>query len=150
MKSAERSAEDKLTAPGPHGFRAHPGQEQPQEVAVREPLAATSDHVKRVRAVDAFVLKSPAGVGARQRAQREQPSHEPNIRVRVPRADELRHLVEVGEVVPRLRCRRGGNKAATAWQLDRPGYVAEGNEAVSFTFHYCGGTLRERGRYSAG
>ena len=65
-------------------------------------------------------------------AQREQSRHEAEIGVRLARVNELVDLVETGEVVQRLTSGWAGRPAATAWQLGRPGDVADGNESVSF------------------
>ena len=75
-----------------------PRQQQTRQGAVGQFVAAASHHVERVRPVDALELVPVFGVGARQRAEREQPRHETQIRVRVARGDELRHLVELREV----------------------------------------------------
>ena len=47
--------------------------------------------------------------------------------------NELVHLVEASEVVPRLE--RGGRQGAIAGQLNTGGHVADGNEPVSSTLH---------------
>ena len=87
--------------------------------------------MSRVRGRDTKPELFVSWIGARQAAQREQPRHEPDISLRLARADELRHLVEAGEVVPRLG--RGGAvcQDATVWQLDRPGQIAEGHEPAA-------------------
>ena len=69
-------------------------------------------------------------IRARQRAEGEQPRHEPKIGLRFAGLDELIDLLQCGEVVPRLG--RGGRQGSTAGQFDRPGHVAEGNKSVSF------------------
>ena len=92
----------------PYRFGAHPRQQQTRQGAVGEFVAATGHHVERVRAVHALELVPVFWVGARQRAKRKQPRHEAQIRVRVARGDELRHLVELREV----------SRLAASWQLD--------------------------------
>ena len=82
----------------PHRFGAHPRQQQTRQGAVGQFVAATSHHVERVWPVDALELVPIFWVGARQRAEREQPRHEAQIGVRFARGDELRHLVELREV----------------------------------------------------
>ena len=66
--------------------------------AVGEFVAATGHHVERVRPIDALEIVPVFWVGARQRAEREQPRHEAQLGVRFARGDELRHLVELREV----------------------------------------------------
>ena len=75
-------------------------------------VTAAGQHVERVRAVHALVLQAVAGVAARQAAQCQEPRHEAQLRVRVTRADELRHLVERREVA---RLASGRQLAAGAW-----------------------------------
>ena len=55
-----------------------------------------------MRAVDALVKESGAGVGARQAAQRHHPRHETQIGIRFAGPDKLIHLVEAGVMVQRL------------------------------------------------
>ena len=129
----EGPAEHELAAPSPHGFRAHPGQEQTGQRAVGQLVSDSGDHPERVRPVAPDELFPLPWIGARQAAQREQTRHEPDISLCLARADELRHLVEAGEVVPRLW--RGRRQSATVGQLDIGGHVAEENEPVSFTRH---------------
>ena len=94
-----RQAEVELTAPGPHGFGANPGEEQTGQRAVGQLVSDSGDHPERVRPVAPDELFPVPWIGARQATQREQTRHEPDIGLRLARADELRHLVEAGEVV---------------------------------------------------
>ena len=52
---------------------------------------------------------------------------------RVARADELRHLVESGEVVPRLGRGVVGGQDATARQFNNPGHAADGHEPADWS-----------------
>ena len=70
--------------------------------AVRQLVIPGGRHDELVRAVDALVLEAVAGVGAGQGAQRHRPRHEAESRVRFAGPDKLVHLIEAGEVVPRL------------------------------------------------
>ena len=121
--------------PGPHGFGAHPGEEQTGQRAVGQLVSDSGDHPERVRPVAPDELFPVPWIGARQAAQREQTRQEPDISLHLARADELRHLVEAGEVVERLGRGGAGCQDAPAWKLYRPGHVAEGNEPTSFTLH---------------
>ena len=56
----------------------------------------------------------------------------PRSAVCLDRLNELVDLVETGEVMPCLERGWAGGQAVTAWQLDRPGDIAEGNKPVSF------------------
>ena len=112
----------------PYRFGAHPRQQQAREVAVGKFVSTSGNHVERERAVDALVFFLLAGVGARQTAQREQSRHETEIGVCLARADELRHLVEHGEVVPCLERGEAGGQDATAGQFDTSGHFTERHE----------------------
>ena len=89
------SAGPPLSAPLPLPVRVPP-QRQPG-CSSRDPMLDTLTIAPRLteagreqRAVDALVLKPVAGVGARQRTQREQPRHEAQLGVGLARGDELR------------------------------------------------------------
>ena len=73
-----------------------------------------------------------AGVASRQGAQRHHPRHETQIGVRFASPDQLVHLIEAGEVVPRLG--RG-----FADRLDRTGQIGQGsgngNQLAALTLH---------------
>ena len=109
----QRPAEHQLARLRPYRFGAHPRQEQTRQVAVRQSRVDPGGHGERVRPVVTDVPNLRAGVTARQTAQREQPSHETKVGVSLARADELRHLVELREVVARLWC-----EIAARWHLD--------------------------------
>ena len=59
-------------------------------------------HDQGVGAVDPLVLQPAARVGAGQGTQCHQPRHEAEIGVRFAGPDQLVHLIEAGEVAPRL------------------------------------------------
>ena len=85
----------------PHRLSCDVGQEQAGNVAVGQLRRTRATHDERVRTVAANVLRSVAGVGARQAAQREQPRDVAELRIGFAHADELRHLIETSEVTPR-------------------------------------------------
>ena len=72
------------------------------EVAVGQFVVNPGGHGERERPIAPDILKLIAEVGARQRTEREHPRHEAQVGVRFTGRDELRHLVELGEVAARL------------------------------------------------
>ena len=64
--------------------------------------------IRRIRTIDALVLKPIAGVGARQAAQRHQPRHESHVGFRFASLDKLVRLIEACEVMQRLGQGGGG------------------------------------------
>ena len=73
-----------------------------------------------------------AGVGAGQAAQRHQPRHETHVGVLFAGLDQLVHLIQAREVVPRLG--RGFVE-----RPDRPAQIGQGftdgNQLAAFTLH---------------
>ena len=118
---------------GPHRFGTDPCQQQAGQIAVGELVIATGNHNQLEGAVLTLVLVLVAGVGAGQAAQRQRSRHEAHVGVRFTSPDKLVHLIESGEVVPRLGRRLEG-------LLHRPVVQAvedftNGNQAVSFALH---------------
>ena len=114
---------------------ADPRQEQTRQVAVGQFLATSGHHVERVRPITPDVLRAVAWVRARQRTEREQPRHKAQVGIRVARGDELRHLVERGEVAASLGRALSARGHRDAGQIDISDQVADGHEPVSFTLH---------------
>ena len=102
------------------------------KIAKGQFVAWTRLHVERVGAIDALVLFTVAGIGAGQRAQRQQPRHEAQIGVRFAGRDKLVHLIGLGEVVARL-----GRSFAD--RLDRPVQIGDDftdrNQLAALTLH---------------
>ena len=102
MNSESEVPQEQLAALGAHRFGRHPGQQQAGEIAEGQPGFTHGGHDQGVGAVDPLVLQPAAGVGAGQGAERHQPRHEAEIGVRFAGPDQLVHLIEAGEVAPRL------------------------------------------------
>ena len=85
--------------------------------AVGQFIAASGHHVERVRAVHALELVAGFGVGARQRAEREQPRHKAQVGVRFARGDELIDLVELREVSRLPALREAGRISSPAFRI---------------------------------
>ena len=98
----ERGAQEQLAAMGADRFGRDPGQQQAGETAEGQAGFPDGGHDQGVGAVDPLVLQPAAGVGAGQGAERHQPRHEAEIGVRFAGPDQLVHLIEAGEVAPRL------------------------------------------------
>ena len=127
----QRPAKHQFAALSPHGFRAHPRQEQARDVAEWQLVFHPGDHSQLVRPVLSDILFPVPWIGAWQTTQREQPSHEAEIGVRFARANKLIDLVETGEVVPRLG--RGGHQGSTAGQFNAAGSGADGHEPTDWS-----------------
>ena len=128
----KRAAQDELAALGSHRFGRDPGQQQAGNVAERELVKPAGAHDQGVGAVAANVLFPVAGVGAGQAAQRHQPSHEAQIRVRFAGPCELVYLIEAGEM---LLCRL----RHSAERLGRAGQIGDDftdrNQLAALTLH---------------
>ena len=130
MNCASESSRDQLAALGPHRLGADPGQQQARQAAIGELVPSRSAQSQPEGTVYSLVLVPVSGVGARQAAQRQQPCHEPQISVRFAGPDKLVHLIEAGEVAPRL-----------GWRLPERRYrpvqagedFSSGNQVIPFT-----------------
>ena len=128
----EGAAEYQLAALRPHRLRADPRQQQTRQRAEGQPLSAAGRHVEHIRAITPDVFFPVAWVGARQGAQRHQPRHEPEIGLRFAGLDELRHLAQRGEVVPRPR----GHGAPAPLDARQPyGHLTDRHEPAAFLLH---------------
>ena len=102
MNSESEAPQEQLAALGADRLGGDPGQQQAGEIAEGQPGFPHGSHDQGVGAVDPLVLQPAAEVGAGQGAERHQPRHEAKIGVRFAGPDQLVHLIEAGEVAPRL------------------------------------------------
>ena len=99
----ERGPKGQLARLGPHGFGAHPCQQQAGEIPEGQAGLAHGRHDQSVGPIDTLVLKLASRVGAGQGTQHHQPRHEPRVRGCFTGSNQKVHLVKAGEVVASLR-----------------------------------------------
>ena len=81
----------------------HTHAQQAREIAEGQAGLAHGRHDQGVGTVDTLVLKLAARVGAGQGTQHHQPGHEPRVSGCFTGFSQKVHLIEAGEMPPRLR-----------------------------------------------